>query len=239
MERLLQIRKLLLRSQRMSWVVLGFTLVILAGAILVTTEQTRTRIRAQITGRDREILHAVARMQMPQPGEAEDWVGSIEDPANQLTVVLETSRLSGVMGASLFSPKGELVQGFPADLIEGDLSSSDLATLRSLKPVSRFYPSLPMSEIFLPDHQGRGIDPNRELPVLEVSVPLHTGNDPRLLGIARFVIEGYSIAQEFAQLDRNLWRQGLSAFLAGAVILILAVSWSFRRLNRAHRLLAE
>src|SRR4030095_1345578 len=47
------------------------------------------------------------------------------------------------------------------------------------------------------------------------------------------------IAQEFKRLDYHLARQALLAFLAGGVLLVVAISWSFRRLNRAHRMLAE
>ena len=68
MERVLHIRKLLLRSRRLPWVVLGLTLAILAGAIALTTEQTRQRIRNQMVGRDGEVLDAVALMQQPEPG---------------------------------------------------------------------------------------------------------------------------------------------------------------------------
>src|SRR5690242_20942396 len=99
MERVLQIQKLLLRSRRLPWVVIGLSLAVLAGAIGVTTEQTRQRIRNQMVGRDGEVLDAVALMQQPEPGET---VGPLDDPANQLLVVLKTSRLSGVMGARLF-----------------------------------------------------------------------------------------------------------------------------------------
>ena len=95
MERIHQIRRLLLRSRRLPWVVIGITLAIMGGAIFLTTKQTRSRVRAQIIGRDREILYAVTRMQMLRAAEAEDLVGTMEDPANQLNVIMESARLAG------------------------------------------------------------------------------------------------------------------------------------------------
>lgn len=238
MERLLQIQKLLLRSKRLSWVVLGVALAILAGAILSTTRQTRVRIRAQIAGRDGEVLYAVARMQMPAAAETDDPTASMADPANQLAVLLETSRLSWVMGARLFNPQGGFVESFPGDMLETHLSPADLPALQSLKPVSHFHPSARLSEIFLPD-PALASDGTRAMPLLEVNVPLHTLKEPRLVGIAQFIIEGDSIAQEFARLDQHLLRQGLTTFVPGGLILVVSIFWAFRRLHRAHRLLAE
>src|SRR6185369_13510390 len=79
----------------------------------------------------------------------------------------------------------------------------------------------------------------RTLPLLEVNVPLHTGADRQLLGIAQFILEGYSIAAEFSQLDRHLARQALVAFLVGGGILVLTILWAFRRLRGTQLLLAE
>jgi signal transduction histidine kinase len=60
-----------------------------------------------------------------------------------------------------------------------------------------------------------------------------------LEGVAQFLIEGHSIAAEFARLDQRLLLQALVAFAAGGGILAIVIGWAFRRLRRAHRLLAE
>src|SRR5262249_47460660 len=77
------------------------------------------------------------------------------------------------------------------------------------------------------------------VPLLEVDVPLHSTETRRLIGIAQFIIEGQSIAAEYARLDQHLWLQGLAAFVVGGGILALIISLAFRRLQRANRLLAE
>jgi signal transduction histidine kinase len=238
MERILRIKKLLLRSKRTPWMLVALSLAILAGAILLTMQQTRESIRAQIAGRDGEVLYAVARVTMPQEAEPADSTGSMDDPANQLAVLLETSRLSLAMGARLYDTEGGFVGSFPGDMLESAISAEDLRTLRDFRPVSHFHPAAWLSDFFVPAAM-QDIDNDRRMPVLEVNVPLHVGKPRRLVGIAQFIIEGQSIAAEFAQLDRHLLEQALVAFLAGGIVLVTAIAWSFRRLNRAHRLLAE
>lgn len=238
MERLVQIQKLVLRSKRLPWLVLLATLLILAGVIALTTQQTRTRIRSQIAGRDAEILHAVARMQMPQVNNTEVDAEDVDDFDRLLTVVLQTSKLSGVMGARLFDADGGFVESFPAEMFEATLSEDDLAILVESAPIGRFWPALPLEAIFLPGPTGEPVE-RRVIPILEVMVPLQVGKDARLVGVAQFIIEGHSIATEFARLDRHLARQAGMAFLVGGLVLSVTLLWSFRRLNQAHRLLAE
>jgi signal transduction histidine kinase len=222
-------------SRRMRWLAVGLTLFILAGVIAVTTEQTRQRVRAQIAGRDGEVLHAVALMQQPDPAEV---IGAIDDPLNQMVVVLQTSRLSTVIGARLFDADGIFVEAFPVEVLKGHLAERDLEQLTALRPVSHFRPAVAPSQIFLPETQDSA-SPGKALPVLEVNVPLHAKGERRLLGVGQFLVQGHAIAQEFARLNQHLLRQAIVAFLASGALLAAAIWWSFRRLDRAHRLLAE
>lgn len=238
MERLAQIQKLLLRSKRLPWLVLLAALLILAGVVALTTQQTRARIRSQIAGRDAEIMHAVARMQMPGVDESEVESGDAEDLDSLLTVVLQTSKLSGVMGARLFDSDGGFLESFPVEMFEATILEEDLKTLDASIPIGRFWPARSLDTIFLPGTGSEAVE-RRVMPILEVMVPLHAGPDSRLIGVAQFIIEGHSIATEFARLDQNLARQAGVAFLVGGFVLSLTILWSFRRLNQAHRLLAE
>ena len=238
MERLAQIQKLLLRSKRLPWLALLATLLILAGVIALTTQQTRSRIQSQIAGRDAEILHAVARMQMPRETDAELLADDADGTENLLTVILQTSKLSGVMGARLFNAAGGFVESFPAEMFEATISQDDLVTLDASVPIGRFWPALSLDAIFLPGTSTEPVE-RRVMPVLEVIVPLQAGADSHLAGVAQFIIEGHSIAAEFRRLDRHLARQAGMAFLVGGLVLSLTILWSFRRLNQAHRLLAE
>jgi signal transduction histidine kinase len=237
MEKVLQIRQLLLRSRRLPWLVLALTLGVLAGVIALTTLQVRQRIRAQIAGRDGEVLYAVAQMQYAEDVR-DGLAGPISDPGNQLTVVLKSAELKGVMGARLFDAHGQFVEAFPPYVGAGRLAPDDLPALKSLRSVSHFLPVARPSELFLTEAPRAGAG-EATLPVLLVNVPLHVGDSGPLAGIAQFILEGHSIAAEYARLDRHLAWQALAAFGAGGGLLTVAFGWAFRRLRRAHERLAE
>jgi len=238
MDKITQIEQLLLRSRRLVWVLIGVTLVLLATTILLASLQLRARTREQIAGRDGEVLHAVALMQLHADASEIELLGPITDPRNLLPVVLKASSLKGVVGARLFDAKGGFVGAFPDNVREAVLQPRDLATLNRLKPVSHFLPAIPLARLFLPD-DGLAELQNGTMPLLEVNVPIYTGADDGLIGIAQFNIEGFGIAAEFAQLDRHLAIQGLIAFFMGGGTLAVAIAWAFRWLRRAHDLLAE
>jgi signal transduction histidine kinase len=238
MENISPVEQLLLRSRRLRWVLIGVTLASLAGTILFATLQLRTRIREQIAGRDGEVLDAVAFMHLAADLPDIELVGPLTDPDNQLDVVLKTSRLKGVVAARLFDANGHFARAFPPTVREAALDAQSLRALRELKPASRFHRAVRSSTLFLPPENS---SPEAEwtLPLLEVNVPLHTGADRQLLGIAQFILEGQSIAAEYSQLDWLLARQALVAFLVGGGILTLTNLWAFRRLRGAQLLIAE
>ena len=94
----------MLRSRRLPWVLIGVTLAILAGTILFATLQLRAKIREQIAGRDGEVLDAVAFEHLAADLPEIELLGPLTDPDNQLSVVLKTSRLKGVVATRLVVP---------------------------------------------------------------------------------------------------------------------------------------
>src|SRR5436190_8362942 len=238
MERITQIEQLFLRSRRLPWVLIGVTLLILAATILLASLQLRAEIRKQIAGRDGELLHPVAILQLETDAPELEILGPITDAANLLPVVLKTSRLlKSVVATRLFDANGRFVEAFPPYVQEGALEPESLPALSRLKPVSHFLQAVPLSRLFLPEDDAP--EPDKTMPLLEVNVPLHAGAENRLIGIAQFNIEGSGIAVEFQQLDRHLALQGLIAFFVGGGILVITITWAFRRLRQAHQLLAE
>ena len=127
----------------MPWLVAVLSLGILGATILVARVAVRDGVRAQIIARDGEILHAVALM--PDTGDlaSAEPGDSIRDPATQLTLMLRTSRLRGVLAARLFDTEGREIQSFPANVRPADLPPGDLPLLRTLRPVCRFHPAIP------------------------------------------------------------------------------------------------
>ena len=238
MERITQIEQLFLRSRRLPWVLIGVTLLTLAATILLASLQLRAEIRKQIAGRDGELLHPVAILQLEADAPELELLGPITDAANLLPVVLKTSRLlKSVVATRLFDANGRFVEAFPPYVQEGALEPESLPALSRLKPVSHFLQAVPLSRLFLPEDDAP--EPDKTMPLLEVNVPLHAGAENRLIGIAQFNIEGSGIAVEFQQLDRHLALQGLIAFFVGGGILVITITWAFRRLRQAHASLVK
>jgi two-component system C4-dicarboxylate transport sensor histidine kinase DctB len=52
-------------------------------------------------------------------------------------------------------------------------------------------------------------------------------------------MDGEAIAREFAALDRSLLVQGGAVFVAGGLIIAIALAWAFRRLQKAGRVVFE
>jgi len=234
MDKVPHTEQLLVRSRRTLVAAIGMVLCVLVAVVAVTTWQIRQRIRDQIAGRDAEVLYAMALMYYAEDVKA-GLGGPITDPGNQLSIVLRSADLRGVMGVRLFDPKGRYVESFPIDVTEQSFSKEDLPRLSDLRPVSRFDSRVPMSRLFYPVKN----DPaTGAVAVLEVNVPLHTPEGP-LAGIAQFLLEGQSIAAEYKRLDRHLVLQAGMTALAGSAILGAALGWAFRRLRRAHQLVAE
>lgn len=226
------------RSPFLVWLVSGCTLIILGIIVLLARQQLRHRVRDHIANRDAEILHAVLLMQQFQGRNDFGLDTRIEEPADQFAMVLETSRLKGVVAARLFDPTGAFVAAFPESVTRDGLAPGDLALLRQLGRLSRFHETAQLDELFLTQNANDSAA-TRAVPLLEVSVPIYAPNRPQLLGIAQFIIDGRSIASEFLALDRHLNRQAIIAWLAGWTVITGILVWAFRRLQRANRLLAE
>lgn len=210
-------------------VAIALASLVLAGIVLLAKQQLRLNVREQITRRDAEVLYAVSQMNQ---GAGDTGAATIEEPSEQFELMLDISRIKGVIAVRLFNSEGQCLTPFPANVIEQpSLASDHISRLREMQPVSVFRPAVQLDTIFA----ASGLEGTE--PLLEVLVPLHPPEESRLVGIAQFVIEGKSMAAEFAALDRHLNTQALVAFLAGTTILGLGLGWAFHRLQRAHRLL--
>jgi signal transduction histidine kinase len=219
----------LLRSPRLLLAV-GLALGVLASVILIGKEHLRQNVREQITHRDAEILYAVALMHRQDP--SEEVALNLDDPFEQFSLMLEISRLKGVIAVRLYDPEGKSIDVFPPYVLDGeDVPAEQLALLQELKPVSAFHEQVPLDSILADGHD------HGSAPLLEILVPLHSPEQSRLAGIGQFIIEGRSVASEYAALDRHLNTQAGLAFLSGGAILVLGLGMAFHRLERTNRLL--
>jgi hypothetical protein len=234
MQRQAQSEGRFLRSQRSLALGIGLALAVLGATIGWSGLRLRQQIRAQIANRDGETLDAVAAMQHLDDKTSDETIAPLADPGEQIQLVLKISRLRNVIGVRLFSPAGKFVNAFPAYITEATLPAEDLASLSALKPVSHFFPRARLEE-----HDLLAEANAAPTPLLEVNLPLREDGETQPAGIAQFLMNGTSIAEEYARLDRHLALQSALAFLVGGSILAGGLALAFRRVRRANRLLAE
>lgn len=227
-------RPLAQRFRHLPLAVTCLTILVFATTICLGTRHLRHKLRDQIKERDGEVLHAVAQM---LEAEAAAELGSdavAEDPASQLLVIFKASRLKEVMAIRLFDAEGKYYVASPPSVTEGKLDPADFARLKNLDTISRYSPAVRLRDIFLllPE------DP-QTAPILDVIIPLHAKSPSPLLGVAQFIIDGQSIRDRFATIDRDLLWNALGVFFGGSIIILAILNWAFQRLQRTNSLLAE
>ena len=217
---------------------IALTLVIFAATILLARHQLRQKTRRQISQQTAEILHAVTLMQHLEGTDLEAVNLDRDVPSVQFLLLQKTSQMQNVIAARLYRPNGEFVATFPDHVREKNITPTDLVRLIHLERVSHFHEHGRLEEEF--HHLVAGKDEaGSTVPLLEVLLPLHEPNGREVLGIAQFLIDGRSIAAEFAALDRNLNRQSILAILAAGGLMGVSLGWAFHRLQRSNRLLAQ
>jgi len=232
------IQSLLRRFRWLPLATVVMSLLILGAVIASTTLVLRGQLRRQMAGMDGRVLNAVAQVHATTVQKDLAELGGLEDPDNQLMVLLETSRHKDVLGARLFDADGRFVESFPPRLLEARLDPADVRDLRFHEPLSHFYPFFKLQNLFYPDAAPHPAATSA-IPLLEVNVPLHASEDGRLVGIAQFLIEGQRLRAELARLDRQLWRLAGIIYLAAGILLVLALGSAFRRLRRTQVQLAD
>jgi len=220
-------------------VVIVLTLAILGSTIFLASRFFRQSIREHIIRRDARLLYSLWLEQAFKDPLDEELMALAETTAGQLEAVLELTRLSplsGYLGTRLFDTNGNFETALPPNVSEAQLTQKDLNELRNFKPVSRFLPS-----VRLPDFSPAvpGDDPRTTRPLLEITVPLHSKGEPRLQGIAQFLLEGESLADELAALDRTLFAQVLMATVGSSLVVGIVLGLAFHQLQRVNRLLVE
>jgi signal transduction histidine kinase len=211
--------------------VLGLT--IFGGWLLV-----RSLVRQQIAQRDAEALHATTLME--QLDARTGGEGELLDSDEQIgfDAAVRASRLKGVMGIRFFNSAGQFTDSFPATIQPRQLSTQAREAVSRLQPFSRFAPDTPLSDIFiyLPQFATGNIP---RVATLRVTVPLHRRDSTNLAGAAQFIVEGESIAQEYARLDRHLGGLAVAAFAVSGLLLVAMLWPAFRQVGRLNRELAQ
>ncbi len=232
----------LIRSFKGSWAlpatVLALALGVLGATVYWGADYLRRHFRDHLVSHDGEVLYAVAQARQLENGPAGSLAHQLQSPADQLALTLEISQLKeGVLAVRLFDATGRFVTAFPPSVEETHLEPDVVADLRRLQPYSRYLGTARLTDVFLLDVSQWGA--TNDIPLLEVSIPLHARGEQTLLGAAQLILDGTQVDAELNRLEEHLQRHALAAFVGGGLLLSGALVWAYRRLRRAHALLQE
>lgn len=228
-----QIEKLMPRTRRAMVLGIALALGVLAATIAMCWWLVRDLVRQQIAQRDAEAMHATTLMeQLDAAGENGNEVRTEAQIGFDAAIL--ASRLKGVLGIRFFDTNGVFSDAFPATILPLPLAPAAWESVRAQKPHSRFHPDTALSSIFIyrPEFATGAV---ARIPMLHVTVPLHGRNKEHLAGAAQFIVEGESIAAEYAHLDHHLKQiAGVTFGVAG--LLLVAMLWpAFRRVEKLNR----
>lgn len=236
MENALNLEKFIPRTKRAFAFGAAVALGVLAATIVSGLFFVRGMVRAQIVQRDAEALHATTLMEQLDDARP-DGTDIRTDEQIGFDSALRASRLKGVIGIRFYDADGVFADAFPATILPLPMTPKVLESVHDLEPHGRLLPKTSLSTVFIYLPQFAS-GPIARVPILEVTVPLHRRDTKTLAGAAQFIIEGASISDEYARLDRRLVLTAATTFI-GAGLLLLAMLWpAFRHLEKLNRDLA-
>ncbi|MCX6954101.1 MAG: hypothetical protein NTV51_18280, partial [Verrucomicrobia bacterium] len=211
--------------------VVALTLAVFAAVVAFVTLQLREGLRERVLSGKAETLSAVASMQLAIGAEPFAELGETEVPGELLAAVLKASKFRGVLGIRVFDAERRFSGAVPVELSAEPPTAAEWTE----RPTARLQPR---SRLLALSGEGGGAQSgDGTILLVEAWVPMRRSEAGRLAGVAQFWIEGDDVAAEFAALDRKLLGQAALAWLAGAVVTVLALGWAFRRLAAANRTL--
>jgi signal transduction histidine kinase len=219
------------RGRGAHFAALALTLAVFAVVVGFVTLRLRAGLREQILLREGETLAAVATMQLANDAAALADLGVADAPGELRDAVLKTAKLRGVLAIRVFDA-GQRFMGAVGEVpwawSEEPPAAGDWVRLAAGQSIARLHPreSLGLAE----PRAGEPV-----VPLLEAWVPLRRTEGAALAGTAQFWIDGRAVAAEFATLDGRLATQAALAWLAGSLVIVVALGWAFRRLDRANR----
>jgi signal transduction histidine kinase len=220
------------RAMRAAWLAIGLTWLVLGLLVALGAAQLRGEIRHQIESRDGQVLSEMARM---EAGAADDSDADLdEDP---MLVFMKIAGWEGTVAAWMLDSSGTVASVLPLAVEVPPMPREALAPLSQGRPYSRFIPSMRLSDVFMSTNLLDAALASVAIPVVEVYVPLRGATAGVAGGVAGFLIEAQSLADQFRRLDRQLIGQAVGVLGVAMGITGVTLGLVFRRLARAHRLL--
>jgi len=218
------------------WIIAAAILVLAAFVTLVSA-RLRLSLREQVLSREAESMHALVALQ--QRIAEDEWAElGVSMPAeDRLAVVLQTTKLRGVVAVRIYEPTGLLYAALPA--VEDELlSPADWSELEEGRALARLTRQSSLFAQWTAEAGERGAPDEavEEAPeVLEVLVPLEDPVLPEPAGAAQFLIDPSDVRAQFAAIDRGVVQQALLATIGGGLLLGVLLAWAFARLEAAER----
>ena len=232
------------------WIIAA-AIFVLAAFVTLVSARLRLSLREQVLSREAESMHALVALQ--QRIAEDEWAElGVSMPAeDRLAVVLQTTKLRGVVAVRIYEPTGLLYAALPA--VEDELLSpadwSELEEGRALARLTRQSSlfaqwTAEVGERGAPDeatasrtaaepHPREAVEEAPE--VLEVLVPLEDPVLPEPAGAAQFLIDPSDVRAQFAAIDRGVVQQAALATIGGGLLLGVLLAWAFARLEAAER----
>jgi signal transduction histidine kinase len=201
-------------------IVLAITVIVYGGAVAGMTLQLRAGLLEQILKREAEHLTATASMQLDE--------ANTDAPGALFVAVLKVQRLAGVSGLRLYDENRQPSDTWMLPRSEKPPSNEIWNRMEAGQPIGRLHTQLSPEEsadLFLTSPSEAAV---------EAWVPLRRSGSSTLIGAAQFWLEGETLTENLAGHDRRLWKQALILWLAGSIVIGLALGWAFRRLKVAN-----
>jgi len=221
----------------------GALLVAILVAIVVPLRSAESAFIDQtITQRDADVLYPEALQQLAETQAAAG--GRHLVAADLLMPVLTSAKVAAdregeqdsMLGVAIFDEEGQMIQALPQTLLLPELSAEDLPTLLGGDPISRYRADFPLEQYFA---QVPGTPEQRHVPVLEVILPLHTGDAASIVGFVQYFIDARGLAHQLADLDRRFNRETATVLGVGAASIAVVLLAFYLGFLRHQRLIAE
>lgn len=205
-------------------------LAVFALAVGWVTYSLRGDIRSQFLDGDNRVLSLLLQNQIDRVQGSEDLF-LLDGELGELdlwSVLLESATVSGVFGVQLYSVDGmSLFASVDSDVTrEGNaLALADAKRGRS----STLY----KDKVWLSSLMDVGFEADNQIPLLDIYVPLRSPTSGEGLGVARFLMDGYELAEKFRVLDRRLLAQSSLVFGLGSCLIVGLFWTAWNRLQRA------
>lgn len=180
----------------------------------------RNDIREQFMSRDSHVLNLIVQNQIVK-SEEENLLFDFEALGeNELwESLLESAGERGVFGVQLFSVAGAQVRSSSESLVMRSVLEETLATVKAGEAVSVFELEMAYSEFM-----DNPLAPEGGIATLSIYLPLTASIDGELLGVARYLLDGRVLADEFDLLDARLISQA-SVAVGGGSVLMFGLFW--------------